>query len=84
MEKVFVVSFDDFDGNGYVMKVCQTERQAKCVILEFLQLIHSDNGLTELNEEQFVEKHIDNFDENFKELTFPNDFEIWFDKVEMI
>ena len=47
-------------------------------------MVHFDNGLTKLDVEQFVEKHIDNFDENFKELTFPDDFEIWFDKVEMI
>ena len=83
-KKVFVVSVDDFDGNGQILKVCQTEKQAKCVILEFLQMIHFDNGLTKLDVEQFVEKHIDNFDENFKELTFPDDFEIWFDEVEMI
>lgn len=82
--KVFVVSVDDFDGNGYVMKVCKTVKQAKCEILKYLYDIHLDCELTELSEEQFVEKHIDTFEEDFKKITFPDDFEIWYDEVEMI
>jgi len=82
--KVFVVSVDDFDGNGYVMKVCKTEKQAKCEILKYLYDVHFDCKLTELSEEQFVEKHIDTFEEDFNKITFPDDFEIWYDEVEMI
>jgi len=82
--KVFVVSVDDFDGNGEVLKVCKTEKQAKCVILEFLQMHHFDNNLTDLDVEQFIEKHIGTFEEDFNKITFPDDFDIWFDEVEMI
>ncbi len=84
MKNVFVVSMDDFDGNGQVLKVCTTERQAKCEILGFLQMVHFDNELTDLDVPQFIEKHIDTFDTDFEQLTFPDDFEIWFDEVEMI
>ena len=83
MKKVFVIQLLQFGQETQILKVCSSLEKAKMTILEYLQMVHFDNGLTELDVDQFIEKHLESFDQDYKSLSFPDDFDIFYDIVDM-
>jgi len=83
MKEVFVVQLRRFGQETEILRVCSSLKRAKIAILEYLQMIHFDNGLTKLDVNQFVERHLESFDEDFKSISFPDDFDIIYSVVDM-
>lgn len=82
--KVFVVMVERFGQETEVLNVCNNLKKAKGEILKYLYQVHFDNELTDESEEEFVEKNINNFEENYDKITFPEDFDIYYIEREVI
>lgn len=81
--KVFVVMVERFNQETEVLEVCSSIKKAQEEILKYLYQVHFDNELFDGDEETFVEKYINNFEENYNEITFPDDFDIYYIEREM-
>lgn len=82
--KVFVVVIEQFNQETEILKVCSNIKKAKEEILKFLYQIHFDNELTEESEENFVGKYINNFEENYSKITFPDSFDIYYIERDLV
>jgi hypothetical protein len=77
MKKVFVIVIEEFESEVQILSVCSDLRKCKEEILKYLYSIHFDSGFTNDSEETFVGKYIDNFEENYSDITFPDYFNIY-------
>jgi len=82
--KVFVVVVEQFNSKTEILSVCNDLKSAQSEICKYLYQVHFDNELTDDSEEEFVEKNVNNFEENYDKITFPEDFDIYYIEREVI
>jgi hypothetical protein len=82
--KVFIVGVERFNCELEIVNVCDSLKKAKTEICKYLYQVHFDNELTDKSEEEFVEENINNFEENYDKITFPEDFDIYYIEREVI
>lgn len=82
--KVFVVVVEQFNSKTEILSVCNDLKSAQSEICKYLYQVHFDNELTDKSEEEFVEENVNNFEENYDKITFPEDFDIYYIEREVI
>jgi hypothetical protein len=84
MKKVFVILIEQFGQETEILNVCSDLKKCKEEILKYLYKVHFDNELTDDSEENFIEKYINNFEENYDNIIFPDDFDIYYVEKNLI